>query len=89
MSDSTLYTHHRIGDRFEKSVMMDVRKQMTLRIERLQKEQTALTVSLNKRFDVDEYRRLNIVNHHILVACERRKGEWVRGDYPQFATVGK
>lgn len=89
MSDSTLYSHLTNSDRFEKSVMMDVRKEMTLRIERLQRQQEALTKSLNKRFDVDEYRRLNIVNQHILVASSRRKGDWVRGDFPQYATLGK
>lgn len=77
------------NDRFMKTVLSDVRKEMTLRIERLQKEQTALTISLHKRFDGDEFRRLNIVNQHILVAYSRRRGEWVRGDYPDYATIAK
>ena len=89
MDTNELHQPHGSKDRFVAAVMVDVRKEMTLRIERLQKEQTALTISLANRFDIDQYRRLNIVNQHLLVAFSRRRGDWVRGDYPQYAQVSK
>ena len=62
---------------------------LTLKIEELQKEQARLKTAINKQFNTDDYRRLNIVNQHILVAKSRLKGDWGRGDYPEHSTISK
>ena len=75
------------NDRFISRVMLDVRKAMDIKIKNLQKEQASLTISLAKKFDCDEYRRLSIVNQHLQVAYSRRKGDWVKGDHPEYANI--
>ena len=87
MEEKSQTQYGRSPDRFIKSAMSDLRKEMTLKIEKLKKEQKELMESLNSRFDCDEFRRLNIINQHLQVAESRRKGDWVRGDFPQYATI--
>ena len=89
MSNNELYPPQGSRDRFVAAVMIDIRKVMSLKILALQKEQTRLTQSLAKYFDPDDYRKLNLINQHILVACSRRRGDWVKGNYPTYATIAK
>lgn len=89
MPNNSNFQPHRSKDRFISSVLFDVRKEMTLKLEKLQQEQTRLTIALDKQFNVEDFRALNIVNQHIQVACSRRRGDWVRGDYPDYATIAK
>ena len=89
MSDNNLYQPQGSRDRFVAAIMVDIRKEMSTRILELQKEQTRLTIALSEKFNTDDYRKLNIVNQHIQVACSRQRGDWVRGDYPSYATIAK
>jgi len=89
MNDKSIYEPVVARDRLMAAVMVDIRKEMTQKIIALQKEQTRLTLLLADKFNVDDYRKLNIVNQNILVACSRRKGEWVKGDNLNYATIAK
>lgn len=77
------------SDRFTKSVMVDLRKQMALKLEALRLDQARLKGELERSFSVDTYRKLNIINQHIEVTSERLKGKWLKGDYPQFVEISK
>jgi len=76
-------------DRYNKSVLVDMRKEMTRKIEALESEQTRLIEALNGGFTNEDFRRLNIVNQHLQVAASRRKGEWLKGDHPQCIIISK
>ena len=77
------------GDRYTKSVMVDLRKELVGKIAVLEAEQERLIKELNSSFDCDKFRRLNIVNQHLHVANSRRNGEWLKGDYPEYVTISK
>ncbi len=88
MSDD-IYKHSGSRDRFAASVMYDIRKNMTAKIALLRAEQDKLNEQLKAGFDVDTYRQLSIINHHIEVATVRRKGDWLYGNFPQFKEISK
>lgn len=62
---------------------------LTLKIEELVKEQAQLKNSLSQKFNAEDYRRLNIINQHIIVSKSRLKGDWGRGNYPEHSTISK
>ena len=76
-------------NRFTKSIMAGLRKEMDLKIEALDREQAKLMEALNSGFNADDFRRLNIVNQHLQVANSRRKGDWLKGDYPECLIISK
>ena len=73
-------------NRYTKSIMVDLRKELGGKIAALEGEQHRLIMELHESFDNDKFRRLNIVNQHLNVANSRRRGEWMRGDYPECVT---
>lgn len=89
MSNSILYPAAGSRDRFTKSVMVDVRKEMTSKLSDLRIEQHRLTELLAKGFDNEVYRKLSLVNHSIEVADIRRKGIWIHGSFPDIPQIAK
>lgn len=77
------------ADRFTKSVMVDVRKELFAKLKDLRAEQSRLMASLERRFNAEEYRNLSIINHRIEVTGERIKGKWLHGDYPDYVDIKK
>lgn len=80
---------HGSRDRYTASLMFDVRKTMTSKLQTLRDQQAELTEKLKAGFNTDIYRKLNIVNHSIEVATVRRKGDWLYGNYLQFTERAK
>ena len=89
MSNSIIYSAHGSRDKFTASLMVDVRKEMNIKLASFRKDQAELVASIAVKFDNDQYRKLSIVNHRIEVAESRLKGEWLRGSFPQIAELSK
>ena len=89
MSNSNLYPAHVTRDRYSASVMVDLRKEMTSKLEGLRIEQAQLVETLAKGFDNEVYRKLSVANHRIEVATLRRKGIWLHGSFPEIPQIAK
>ncbi|HEY3389991.1 MAG TPA: hypothetical protein VGK38_10500 [Prolixibacteraceae bacterium] len=87
MSNSLLYVGQGARDKFTKAAMIETRRDMERKIWALETKQNDLIDKLKESFDIDSFRNLNIVNHHIEVAKSRKRGEWMYGNYPEFATT--
>ena len=69
--------------------MFDIRKEMTGKLEQLYIDQAKIEKQLSGSFNIEDFRKLNIINHRIEVATSRLKGEWLRGNFPQIAELSK
>ena len=62
---------------------------MIQKLKRLRAEQEILMREMSKGFNPDTFQKLNIINHRINIAKERKAGKWLGGanwEYYQIAT---
>jgi hypothetical protein len=71
----------------ETQLAIGIKKEMSFHLDKLRKEQETLLDKLNKGFDNETFKSLNIINHRIEVAESRSNGEWLKGDFPVIADV--
>ena len=85
----SIYQVNGSRDRFTASITRDIRKEMIGKIDHLRAEQKRIEKELSESFDIGEFRRLNIINHHIEVATSRLRGEWLNGNFPAIPELSK
>jgi len=84
MGNTTLSHGGGARDRFQKTEMAGVKREMNSKLAGLELQQFELMEKLSVKFDDDTFRKLNIVNQHLEVAESRAKGEWIRGNFLQI-----
>jgi len=76
-------------DRFNGAMKTEIRREMKEKLEQLFMVQEELTDKLMVKFSDDEFRKLNIINHHIEVTASRLRGEWLYGSFPTLPELSK
>jgi len=74
-------------DKFEKAQMVIIRRDMTAKLTKLRLLQTKYQDALQKKFTDEDFRNLNVVNHHIECAKARMNGEWMNDDTPEVFKI--
>jgi len=59
-----------------------------LKLIELREKQLGLMEEMTKEFSIETFRKLNITNHSIRVAIERKKGNWEKS-FLQEITIGR
>lgn len=74
-------------NRYDVEILSDLRKEMDTRIDTLRIEQAGLVAALELGFSDDVYRKLSIINHRIEVATIRHRGDWLHGNFLDYAST--
>jgi len=67
--------------------MVIIRRDMTAKLTKLRLLQTKYQDALQKKFTDEDFRNLNVVNHHIECAKARMNGEWMNDDTPEVFKI--
>jgi len=74
-------------NRYDVEILSDLRKEMETKLETLRIDQAKIVEALELGFNNDDYRKLSIINHRIEVATIRHRGDWLHGNFLDYAST--